>query len=58
MTLKTALPAAIEIGFPPKVLKWIFKFAYSAIFLVVATAANGNPLPIALAIVTISGLIS
>lgn len=42
-------------GLPPKVLKWIFYLITAPISLVVATAANGVPFPIPLAIVIMSG---
>lgn len=56
-TSKTEIPTVHATGFPPKVLKWpalVNAFATSG---VVTTAASGKPLPIPLAIVTISGLI-
>lgn len=44
-TSKTAIPTADANGLPPKVLKIEAWVRVSAISLVVATAANGNPLP-------------
>jgi hypothetical protein len=55
MMSSTASPAAIETGLPPKVLKWIRWVSASAISRRVVTAASGQPLPIPLAMVTMSG---
>ena len=45
----------MEIGLPPKVLKWMRWVSASAISRLVVTAASGSPLPIPLAVVTMSG---
>lgn len=55
MAFKTALPPAEHTGFPPKVLKCSRCDIFLAISSVVTTAARGNPLPMPLAIVTMSG---
>ncbi len=44
------------IGFPPKVLKWTRCFRDSEIGSVVVIAAKGDPFPIPLAMVMMSGL--
>ena len=56
MTSSTARPAADTSGLPPKVLMWSLCARAAAISEVVATAASGRPLPMPLAIVTISGM--
>jgi len=43
---------------PPKVLKWSFWLSERAMSIRVVTAARGTPLPMPLAIVTISGVMS
>ena len=55
MMSSTASPAAIETGLPPKVLKWIRVVIASAISRRVVTAASGQPFPMPLAMVTMSG---
>ena len=55
ITSSTALPIAHETGLPPKVLKWMRCASVAAIAGVVTTAASGAPLPMLLAIVTMSG---
>ena len=55
IALKTALPPAEHTGFPPKVLKCSRCDIFFAISSVVTTAARGKPLPMPLAIVTMSG---
>ena len=55
MMSSTASPAAIETGLPPKVLKWMRLVSASAISRRVVTAPSGQPLPMPLAIVTMSG---
>lgn len=55
---KTASPAALAIGLPPYVLKCLAFSKLLAMAGVVTTAANGKPLPIPLAMVTISGTMS
>jgi len=56
MTSSVALACAQTTGFPPKVLKWIFRAIVAAMAGVVTTAAIGHPLPIPLARVTMSGI--
>ena len=52
LTSRTAEPTALAIGLPPNVLKCDAWERVCAIFGVVTTAANGNPLPMPFAIVT------
>lgn len=52
------MPIVHAIGFPPYVLKCPAFVKAFAIFGVVTTAPKGYPLPIPLAIVTMSGMIS
>ena len=53
--LKTALPTAIDSGFPPKVDPWVPGIIALDTFFVIKTAPIGKPPPIPLAIGTISG---
>ncbi len=46
----------MQTGLPPKVLKWIRCVSASAISRRVVTAASGAPLPMPLAMVTMSGV--
>ena len=46
----------METGLPPKVLKWMRLASTCAISGVVTTAASGQPLPMPLAMVTMSGM--
>ena len=52
LTSRTAEPTALAIGLPPNVMKCDAWERVCAIFGVVTTAANGNPLPMPFAIVT------
>ena len=56
ITCSTARAPAMTMGLPPNVLKWSLEARVWAISGVVTTAPIGRPLPIAFAIVTISGV--
>lgn len=58
LTSNTEIPTAQAMGLPPKVLKWSAWDMVLAMAGVVTTAAKGNPLPMLLAMVTISGITS